>query len=468
MFEAPASSNMLNSAFGPVLLILTTSSIVLWLRIKRGELINMVGGLHVQMWLFFGLGGLLYLVVPDASTAFTLSEVHQYVSVFAWPLALGYLVACASEYKLFRKPIDREPIVLAAETFGSHEFLLVFAVSFLAVVFEGRFGMASLAAVLSYLKNFFYSCVLVACLAVQVRHPRLNKSLLWWLLVVAAVMAVFSPWRSQLLVLLATATVSFAILRKRFRALAAVVTILGVFYLLPFQILKRDNYEEFRRDPVGLIIQSSQTPMGERLNQVLSFGAQRMSFLKEMTYVYAAVADGTLNLSHGESYRNALLQMVPRIFWPGKPELGYNAGFDVPRIIGLLQENDAWTSAAVNAYAEFIYNFPLWNLLWFVPLVFKGAHLWERFQARMFLGESLRAFVSATMFFIALGLVNMVFMASTAIATLVLGRVLEMVVPSLKQPQLAPSLTPEPRQDQRIRRRLEADFRAARQDKPLP
>jgi hypothetical protein len=206
-----------------------------------------------------------------------------------------------------------------------------------------------------------------------------------------------------------------------------VVVLVGVFImgvLIPFQNVKRANYKAFQENPIGVLQNSLEKGIIERWQEVGEFVAARIDYVRELVYVNRAVEAG-MPLQGGKTYLDALYQMVPRMLWRDKPQMSRWSGYDLPRMVGLLEERDKHTSWAVNMFAEATYNYGLWCLLWFVPLVFLLAEGIERLVDRFLKTPQAAVMSNVSLFYLFLGQVGMIFGVTMVISVVVVGKAID-------------------------------------------
>lgn len=81
----------------------------------------------------------------------------------------------------------------------------------------------------------------------------------------------------------------------------------------------------------------------------------RMSLMEPLSAAVRMYHEGIWEPMWGKSYAQALLSFIPRILWPGKPDLHY--GTDFGHAAGILSSSDWLTSISVTYYGEAFLNF---------------------------------------------------------------------------------------------------------------
>jgi hypothetical protein len=214
--------------------------------------------------------------------------------------------------------------------------------------------------------------------------PR-NSSILVWALsaTFSLVTAWYAGWRSEIIFFIYALGLGAAIRwPKRLPVLAAAAAAL-VMVLLPLAQMKKTDYQGVMDKPLQAVQSVIQTPLADRASFIAEFWAVRLNSEREIGFVQSAVDAGLLELRGGQTYGEALLQLIPRVVWPSKPVYNSIYGYTLPRAVGLLSAQDPSTSWAVNMFAEFIWNFRPNHLIWFVPLIFWALSKLDNYAATL-------------------------------------------------------------------------------------
>jgi hypothetical protein len=115
-------------------------------------------------------------------------------------------------------------------------------------------------------------------------------------------------------------------------------------------VMKTYIYDITHKDKYGTL----GAPVSDRINLRYRGLAQRIAHMSVFTYVVDHTPDPKPFLN-GESYRPLLTSMVPRVFWPGKPEERF--GNDFGRRYGFLSPTDKSNSINVPWITEMYVNF---------------------------------------------------------------------------------------------------------------
>jgi len=229
-----------------------------------------------------------------------------------------------------------------------------------------EFANSSVGTIFPVLKTLQYPCLLLATATARLDR----SSFAIWLLCAgfSFITGWFTGWRSEMVLLVFSIALGAVFRWPKRIPLIATVGVASMLVVLPLANLKKVNYEEVSKDPLASIQTVLETPVLERVNFLLEFWAIRVNAEREIGYVQAAVDSGILELRRGETYLESLLQLIPRVVWPSKPIYNFMYGYELPRMVGLLQSEDHSTSNAVNIYAEFLWNFRPIHLIWGVPI----------------------------------------------------------------------------------------------------
>jgi hypothetical protein len=327
-----------------------------------------VVGLHANIFLFHGLGLATYLAAPGVDSPEVRLRVMSAIPSVSGPLLVGY--AIATYFGSSRHGRTGLPGRSAFLNPIRIEWLVVLTVLSMLGYWGSRFELANSGAgtIFPVLKTLQYPCLLLATATARLD----GWSFAVWLVCAgfSLITGWFTGWRSEL-VLLVTSIALGAVLRwpKRI-SLIATAGIVSMLFVLPLANLKKANYEEVSQDPLAAIESVLGIPILERLSFFTEFWAIRVNAEREIGFMQAAVDGGILELQQGKTFTDGLLQMIPRAVWTSKPIYNSFYGYTVPRVIGLVHSDDTGTSNAVNVYAEFIFNFRPFHLIWGVPLIF--------------------------------------------------------------------------------------------------
>lgn len=382
------------------LVIGVLSSFSLYTRWRKGLLLTAAGGLHLNALVFFAVGGLCYSWFGAAFGSLPHELAMSYFPKVGGAFLLGYALWVFIEYRQFcsLKKVAKE--VQEVEHFSLEALAFLSGLAFLGYFLSAyEIALSGAGTIFPVLKNFFYPALLLCILRVS-RHDPPSIFLAAFILATAGYYAIFSPWRSEMILVSSCLWLAW-ILRAPQAFFPALITFLiGFLLLLPFANYKKIHYEEFRTRPYETFTLTLKMEMSERVDFTAQFFGARINSVREMIYVQNGLDAGLTNPRRGESYWEAVQQLVPRDLWPGKPSFNFNSGYMLPRQIGLLGWDDPGTSWGVNPYAEFIWNFGYLNLIWFVPLFFLLASGLDLLANWILTSLAARRFAKVSLFFL--------------------------------------------------------------------
>jgi hypothetical protein len=408
--------------FSPAFLIpigiLFLSAVALLAQYKKGNLLSSASGTIFQIAIFYGIGGLAFLTQPKVEPRLTPEQIVELTINSGIPFLIGYGIVTMFFIRGFRnsdRQADRTNIV---RDFPSGILFLGGSLGFLCSVFEGDPKLQSLWSLMSYFRVFIFPCLLLSIAGFE-NYDKPGKMVCLILLLMTIYIGFTSAWRSILVLTMFTIFLGIATINPRhviyFIAFAAV----ALSFMLPFQLIKRDNFERFQNEPMAVVRASIDLDTNTRLQMIEEFICRRMNYTREMAYIDRALSQG-FPLSEGQSYINAALNLIPRTLWPEKPSLANYQNYELPRLIGLLQATDKDTSWGINMFAEGVQNFGVNSLPLFIPLVFLFNH-----GLMFLLGISIKSKAAfslgrACLFFLSLCFTSVIFAVSTTIACFLL------------------------------------------------
>lgn len=391
----------------------------IWRLFCAHSLLTGVGGVHIQIFLFYGLGGLAFVSFPASEHALSSAQIDYFVLSAGGKFVSGYVLAVLAE-RIVRK-CSRSALALDPQPrLTERSFAVIAALGIAGMLFEQLLPSVSSSAISAYLKAFSYPAIFFSI--VDARRSMFWFSLAGVLFLSAADVAFFSLWRSVLVMLSATIMLGIAVRNSRLLPASFAIGVLALGLILPFQIIKRVDPEAFNESPVRVLEESLSIEFEDRYAIIGDFFAKRLDYMRELAYVSRAIDTDTLELQNGSTYTAVLLQMVPRTLWPGKPEVASWAGFELPRIIGLTARSDQSTSWAVNMFAEAAYNFGTDALLLAVPALLLLSRLTDLLGEQAFrTNAGARVFYVGT-FFAWMGCTTIIFLSTTLVAVFALSK----------------------------------------------
>lgn len=393
--------------------IVFLSSYVLWCRYREGHLLTPSNGLHLQILIFYGMGGFAFLLFPDSEPRLAKQEIIESVEKYCLPLLIGYGISVLVERRYFRKPRQVEMIMSRFAQIPPFVVAFFACLGFAGFMMEGKFRGSGFDSISTYFRNLFFPCLLFAM--INTRKPSLPGRLVAAIFVsMALIIAVWSPWRSTLILLTATVFLALIFIKPRLIPATIIGGVFAMGFLIPFQLAKRRDYKSFMANPMVAFQKSLDMGFTERWRDIGDFVAKRINYTRELTYVNRAL-DAGYEPQHGKTYLNVIYQMVPRMLWPAKPQMAYWAGYDLPREVGLLQTVDTVTSWAVNMFAEATYNYRIWCLVWFVPAAILFAEFLEKLVKRFSHTRQAIVLGNVAFFYLFLSITTVIFGATMTI-----------------------------------------------------
>ena len=167
----------------------------------------------------------------------------------------------------------------------------------------------------------------------------------------------------------------------------------------------------------------------------------------EVAYIQHGLETGVIELRDGETYWEAIQQLVPRVVWPRKPSFNATTNYLLPRQIGLLGWEDPFTSWGVSFYAELIWNFGVFHLLWSVPLTFFLVGKLDQLADSLYKHQLVSWLTKTTLFFQFFSIVGLVYVVTYILWVFLLGFIVDIYVdmqfnlirsPALQLPRVSP------------------------------
>jgi hypothetical protein len=387
---------------------------MLWQRYRKNMLLTPISGLHLQILVFYGLGGFAFVLFPEAEPRLLVDEIVESSVLYLTPFLIGYAIACLFDYLIIRRTSTN-----LSESFLKYQFtpISLFSVGllgFTGCLLEGKLIFFGLSSLLTYFKTLFFPCLIFMALNYG-KYDIFGKLLTLTCFLMSIIIGIWSPWKSFLIVLMMSVMIVVALAKPKLLPYALILSVVSLLFLIPFQLKKRVDYLRFTSDPTGVFRESLELTNSERVEAVGQFLVIRINYVRELVYVNRALDSG-MAVTHGSTYKSIIYQMIPRVLWPSKPELAYWSQYTLPREVGLLQHIDEYTSWAVNIFAEACYNFEKRCLIWFIPVVFFLLHGLDRLVHRSLKSAQARVLCLATLFFVLMSATNAIYLSSTIFA----------------------------------------------------
>jgi hypothetical protein len=395
--------------------------------VSRGRLLTMVGGLHTNIALLLGVGPIAYLnYFVNNSEKFSVLEPRaiDQIEQFGPYLVGSYIIWIVIDLLVIRDS-TRIDITTVANRISPTFLICFMGLSLLGYFLSGfEFSTSGVGTIFPVLKNYMYPVLLVSISKVR-SHSLESLILAFGLILLTGFLSFYSAWRSELIIYLVTVTLGIMIRIPKFTPFLVFFVLVGCFLLFPFLQYKKNYYLKFQADPFNAFLESQNIDFDERQNVFFQFFSTRINGMREMGYVDRAVKENIIGYRDGGTYTDAMLQLVPRVIWPDKPEFNKLVNAWLPRQIGLVDRNDQGTSWGVNVYAEFLWNFPAPYLLVLTPILFLLCTVIDRQTSHIFKTESTYLIASTTLFFTSLSLVGMVVTTTYVVWNIIIMKVVD-------------------------------------------
>jgi hypothetical protein len=412
MFEGNESPQVVVLGFAFIGLSLRALAV----RVRAGTLVTPLGGLHFNVFLFLGVGVTSYLAAGTDIWSIGPERIPAERIISAMLEPLWYLLGAYSVVVLIQEVSARRRkkgrAVVTEVPKGSAEASQLVAVV-LAATLVGYFGgtqevaTSGVGTIFIVLRMLQYPVIVFVAATVTLRDP-LGMLLAGVTVVVYAYLAIFSPWRSEVIMVLGAVLMGLFMRSRGQKTFYVASMALLVIVVLPFLNKKKSSYAEVSADPVGAFIGTLSLTATERLSTMVSFWATRVNSGREMGYIALALSERAIAHNEGRTYVDAIQQLVPRLLWADKPSFNYRANFYLARDIGLLGWEDDSTSWGVNFFAEGLWNLGVEGLFAVVFGVFLIAFSLDRLVVSRLRHPTVRWFVSTALFFFFFQLVGTV------------------------------------------------------------
>jgi len=414
--------------------ITVLSLLALWFRFWSKRLITAVAGLHANVFLFLGVGPLLFTFYESEHERLPLPDLIEAMATGASMFLIGYIFVVALDL-WFERPAQRvsyRPIVAPPTSWAWIILLLVFSASGYAVTALGG-GTMGAGTIFPLLKNFLYPVTMLVVLRFD-RKDVQSALLCSGVLLFGLFVSLRSAWRSELIMFLGSMGLAMLLRSPKSAAVFFITGAATLFVLIPFQNYKKANYEETSRSLAQAFRESQSLNLQGRTDTVKEFFGIRVNSTREMGYVLKGVEYGDVDSRDGATYWEALLQLIPRLVWQDKPSFNQFTGYYLSRAIGLVGLDDENTSWGVNLFAEFLVNFPAAGLVLFVPLVFLLFLIMDRFMVRVFSTPAAFWLMECSLFFLCFQLVGVVNAATFYLWTFIFVFALDRFAPHTRRP----------------------------------
>jgi hypothetical protein len=394
------------------LLIIVTAIFNIIRMLKRRTLITAIGGLHLNLLIFYGIG-------PIANTFVTLwwdykfaRGLNVYTNQILTYVAFCYLIFTVITVLFFNKRNSKSARWLEMSQDVSSLNRLnakILVLAFVGYLFaDQEIAFSGIGTIFPVFKNLLFPSLVLMIYNARKQSPTSIVLLLAGFMLVG-MNAFFSTWRSELIMFMFSIGIGLVLRNKKFLKYGIIFGPLFIALVLPFQLLKKSGKISEDENIVSAFFNTLSNPDLKRSNLALDFLSFRLNYARECAYVLRGIKMGSIEYRYGETYNETVLQLVPRVFWPDKPSYNYLINRVIPRKIGLLSNIDKYTSWGLNYYAEFLYNFPLNFFPVFFVFYFLLLALLGRLAESMKLSNEALLLLQFTLFFQVLNTVSLTF-----------------------------------------------------------
>lgn len=400
-----------NGIFTSVIIIFIS---ILSLRIRgnRHEFLSSVTAFHFISLIFLGVGPLSFYLddsIPERIGRINLINTLNLINPY---LTSGFFIVFYFEFKNRKIFRNRFSLFKSLQSFYNIDysyylfFLLILAIigNYFSSSDFAKSGIGTLMPVFSYL---VYPITIFIVYTFDSKNTK-STILLVVLIVYFGYQSFFSLWRSQLILLVICFLIG-GYLKYRINIIfITLFSIVLLFYLLPFQLLKREQSEmNFNYEDVFYKSLSMNSDL--KINYFTAFLSQRINYSRELGYVQFAIDNHNLEYRDGETYKEIFYQLIPRFIWNDKPSYNSITGFDIPRKVQLLSDTDQTSSWGVNVYAEFSYNFNYKYLPIFILTIYFIFNFFDKLSYKLGLKVQNQLILQFALFFLTLNLVSVIF-----------------------------------------------------------
>lgn len=380
----------------------------------EGKIISAVGGLHINILIFYGVGPLTntyaqlhwdYVVAPN---------IMYYANTILWYVALCYLGYTVGVFLFMQNKNNSRSSTLANSNVGDlNKFnTKVLIISFLGYLLSRtELALSGIGTIFPVCKNLLFPCLIMLIYNFR-KSNSVSVVLLFLGFVLVGINAFFSAWRSELIMFIFSVGIGLVLKSRKLLMYGLFLGPILVVLILPFQYLKKTGKIKQEDNFVEAFVASFSADNVDHSDISLTFFSYRLNYVRESAYVLRGIDKEYIDYRYGETYLETFLQLVPRAVWPEKPSFNYLTNRVIPRQIGLVNKLDKYTSWGVNYFAEFMYNFPIWAFPFFFLFYFILLGTLDRIASRMRLTVEGFLLLKFALFFQVLSTVSITF-AST-------------------------------------------------------
>lgn len=409
-------------------LILLMSVLAIRYRSKRGLLTTSVSGLYMSAALFLGIGPISYYLSYFTWELLTPKIVSFYLAQVMPFLTGGFLLVFLRDFFQRKKVSEQTHDVELQGEPNFIKYVIFFFILSLIGYFLAQTDIAhsGVGTFFPVFRLFLYPSIILAVYQVRLSN-KLTIIIACIVLILGFYFTLTSIWRSQLILFMGSVAIGLLKRSLKYGFPILIGGLVFILLILPFQHLKKVEYQKVKSDLSGNFFRTLDLGFEQRLNFAALFFAERINYGREIAYIQHAIDKKWLPSRKGETYQELFLQVIPRSIWPDKPSFNFFTNYYLPRRVGLVSEDDYYTSWGVNVYAEFIFNLSYPFLVFFVPLLFSLFN-WIDNQIKGWYSNSvIKWIVSTTMFFVAFEMVGIVNVSTYIIWMLLVAKLSEYI-----------------------------------------
>ena len=411
--------------------ILCISIIGVFISTKRSSFLSGVNGLNMMSLLFLGIGPFCYLFYqiderPDKIVS-GIVIIRLFVEIAPY-FIIGYVFSLALQLlikRLHEKNTGEIDLIHADEKLLNKVKLLFFILSITGYqLAKLEISSSGLGTVFPVLKSFLYPNMV---LSIYTLNFRKKESVFLALLIclVGLYFAVTSWWRSELIMAFGAIVSGLLLQSKKAIIPVVILGVVGIMYVLPFQQVKKLDYEKAKENLGGVFVKTLNLTYEERLAFASMFFAERINYGRELAYAQNGINKRYLEYRYGMSYVEIFLQLIPRVVWAEKPSFNTYNNRERARRLGLIGEEDESTAWGVNIYADFILNFSYKWLILFVPLIMLLFRELDKLAYNFSENVVIRFIITSTLFFISFEMVSLLYTSTFILWCFIMAKLME-------------------------------------------
>lgn len=404
------------------------SAFAIWMRSRRGLLLTGVSGLFMSATLFLGLGPICYLLIDITWEQLTTPVVSKNLAEVMLFLSMGFIVVFIKEFLNRNKISNYKQKDMSVDQGQYLKIIVFFFILSLVGYFLSQTTMANsgIGTFFPVFRLFLYPSLIMAVYQAKISRP-LTVLIALLIIVLGFYLTLTSIWRSQLILFFGSIAIGLLQRSSKYNLPVVLGVVVVVLFLLPFQHLKKIEYTKVKSNLALSFNKTLELSLDERLGFTGGFFAERINYGREIAYANNAINKKWVSLRNGETYAEMVLQIIPRSLWPNKPSYNYFTNYYLARRIGLVAEDDDYTSWGVNVYAEFIMNFNHIYLILFIPILFGIFSQLDKVISSWFKNPNIKWITGTVLFFIAFEMVGIVNVSTFIIWMLLVAKAIEII-----------------------------------------